>query len=74
MGKVWIGLNKGVENISDLVRNEIHGIFNTKNPKKEQIWNYNAWCGDGLYITEGLALKIMHCRVSTPKQLNLDLN
>ena len=30
----------GVKNLFDLVRNEIHGIFNTKNPTKEQIWNY----------------------------------
>ena len=28
-----------VRNMSHLVRKEIHGIFNTKNPTKEQIWN-----------------------------------
>ena len=28
-----------VRNMSDLVKKEIHGIFNTKNPTKEQIWN-----------------------------------
>ena len=27
----------GVKDMSDLVREEIHGIFTTKNPKKEQI-------------------------------------
>ena len=27
----------GVKTMSDLVRKETHGIFNTKNPKEEQI-------------------------------------
>ena len=27
----------GVENMSDLVRKEVHGIFETKNPTKDQI-------------------------------------
>ena len=27
----------GVKNMSDLVRKEIHGIFETKNPTKDQI-------------------------------------
>ena len=33
----------GVKNISDLVRKEIYGIFNTINPTEEQIWDYKAW-------------------------------
>ena len=54
--------------MSHLVRKEIHGIFDTKNPTKEQIWDYKAWFNDGLYIIEELALKIiMHCRLSTEK-------
>ena len=30
----------GIQNISDLVRKEIYGIFETKNPTKKQIRNY----------------------------------
>ena len=61
-----IQVELGVKNMSDLVRREIFGIFNTKNPTKEQIWDYNAWFDDGLYIIEKLALKIiMDCRAPT---------
>ena len=30
----------GIKNMSDIVRKEIHGIFETKNPAKEQIKKY----------------------------------
>ena len=30
----------GVKNMSDLVRKEIHGIFETKNPTKDQVKKY----------------------------------
>ena len=30
----------GIKNISDLVRKEIHGIFETKDPTKDQIIKY----------------------------------
>ena len=30
----------GLKNMSDLVRKEIHGIFNTNNPTKEQVKEY----------------------------------
>ena len=30
----------GIKNISDLVRKEIHGIFNTNNPTKVQVQEY----------------------------------
>ena len=30
----------GIKNISDLVRKEIHGIFETKDPTKDQIRKY----------------------------------
>ena len=56
----------GVKNISGLVKKEIHGILSTKNPTKEQIWDYKAWFDDGLYIIEEFALKIiMHYRIAT---------
>ena len=59
----------GVKTMSDLVRKETHGIFNTKNPKEEQIWDYKAWFDDDLYIIEELPLKIiMHCRLSSEKK------
>ena len=60
-----IQVKLGIKSMSDLVRKEIHGIFNTKNPTEEQIWSYKAWIDDGLYIIAELALKIiMHCRLS----------
>ena len=44
----------------------MHGIFDTKNPKEEQIWDYKAWFNDGIHIIEELVLKIiMHCRLSS---------
>ena len=43
-----IQVELGVKNMSDLVRKEVYGNFNTKNPTKEQIWDYKAWCDDGL--------------------------
>ena len=49
----------GVKNMSDLVRKEIFGIFNTTNLTEEQIWNYKAWFDDSLYIIEKLALKMI---------------
>ena len=59
-----VQVESSVKYMSDLVRKEIHGIFNTKNPTKEQIWNCKAWLDDGLYIIEELPLKvIMHCRI-----------
>ena len=41
-GEIWpsmkdVGSGMRVKNISDLVLKEIHGIFETKNPTKEQI-------------------------------------
>ena len=38
----WVKMNDvqnglGVKNMSDLVRKEIHGIFQTKNPTKDQV-------------------------------------
>ena len=38
MCDVQLGL--GIKNMSDLVRKEIHGIFATKNPTKDQIEKY----------------------------------
>ena len=64
----------GVKNMSDLVRKEIFGIFNTTNPTEEQIWDYEAWLDDGLYIIEELALKIiMHCRIPAAIKLRSKL-
>ena len=48
MGKrrlFWVRINDvqdglGIKNISDLVRKEIHGIFETKSPTKDQIRKY----------------------------------
>ena len=54
----------------DLVRKEIYGVFNTKSPAEEQIWDYKAWFDDGLYIIEELALKIIiHCRIPAATEL-----
>ena len=41
----WVRINDvqdglGIKNISDLVRKEIHGIFETKSPTKDQIRKY----------------------------------
>ena len=41
----WVQMNDvikglGIKNMSDLVRREIHGIFATRNPIKEQIRKY----------------------------------
>ena len=41
----WIKVNDvqnglGVKNMFDLVRKEIHGIFDTKNPTKDQVKKY----------------------------------
>ena len=41
----WVKMNDvqnglGVKNMSDLVRKEIHGIFETKNPTKDQVKKY----------------------------------
>ena len=40
-----IDVQKGldIQNISDLVRKEIFGIFETKNPKKKQIRKYKRF-------------------------------
>ena len=38
MCDVKVGL--GIKNMSDLVRKEIYGIFETKNPTKDQIEKY----------------------------------
>ena len=71
MQELWLKMHDmqielGVKNMSDLVRKEIYGIFNTKNHTKEQIWDYKVWFHDGLYIIEELALKIiMHCKIVT---------
>ena len=47
-----------------MVRKEIYGIFNTKNPTEGQIRDYKSWFDDGLYIIEELALKIiLHYRI-----------
>ena len=32
----------GIKNISNLVRKEIHGIYDTENPRKEQITKYKG--------------------------------
>ena len=37
-----VGSGMGVKNISDLVLKEIHSVLETKNPKKEQINEYNT--------------------------------
>ena len=43
-----------------------HDIFNTKDPREEQIWNYKVWFDNCRWIIEDLALKIMiHCRLSS---------
>ena len=59
----------GVENISDLVRKKIHGIFETNNPTKNQNRKYKRsgkeWINDDIYtyVRSDLILKlIMHCR------------
>ena len=44
-GEIWpsmkdIGCGMGVKNISDLVLKEIYGIYETKNPTKEQVKEY----------------------------------
>ena len=41
-GEIWVSMKNvhkglGLKNMSDLVLKEIHGIFETKNPTKEQI-------------------------------------
>ena len=36
----------GIKNISDLVRKEIHGIFETENPTKDQIRKYKRREGE----------------------------
>ena len=55
----------GVKNMPDLVRKEVHGISDNKNPTEEQIWDYKTWFDDGLYIIETLVSEIiMHCRLS----------
>ena len=60
----------GVKDMSDLVRKEIYGIFNTINPTEEQIWDYKAWFDDGIYINEEITLKIiMYCRIPTAIEL-----
>ena len=33
----------GLKNMSDIVRKEIHGIFNTNNPKKVQVKEYKRY-------------------------------
>ena len=43
--KIWVGMKDvgsgmGVKNISDLVLKEIHGVLETKNPRKKQINEY----------------------------------
>ena len=46
-GEIWVsmkdvGSGMGIKNISDLVLKEIHGVLETKNPRKEQINEYNT--------------------------------
>ena len=41
----WVKMNDvqkrlGEKNMPDLLRKEIHGIYNTRNPRKEQIMEY----------------------------------
>ena len=53
---------------------KIHGIFNTKTPTEEQIWDYKVWFDDSLYIIEELALKIiMHCRIAIATEFRSNL-
>ena len=37
-----VGGGMGVKNISDLVLKEIHGVIETKNPRKKQIYEYKV--------------------------------
>ena len=62
---------RGIKNISDLVRKEIHDIFETKNPTKEQIRKYkrtekesNPECNsNSKFARSNLTEKIMkNCR------------
>ena len=62
---------RGIKNISDLVRKEIHDIFETKNPTKEQIKKYkrtekelNPECNsNSKFARSNLTEKIMkNCR------------
>ena len=46
-GKIWVSMKSvhdvlGVKNMSDLVLKEIYGIYETKNPPKEQIKKYKT--------------------------------
>ena len=54
-----------VKNMSDLRVKEIKGIFNSRNPTKQQFEEYKRWADDAfIYICEEHALKIiMNCRV-----------
>ena len=59
----------GIKNISDLVRKEIHGIFKTKNPTKDQIRKYKRpgrrWFSGDVYpyVRSDLMLKVIkNCR------------
>ena len=55
----------GVENIYDLLRNEIYGIFETTKPIKEQKRKYKRrekeWLNDDIYIyaRSDLVLKVI---------------
>ena len=45
--KIWVrmkdvGSGMGLKNISDLVLKEIHGVIETKNPRKKQIYEYKV--------------------------------
>ena len=61
-----IQVKLGIKNMYDLVRKEIHGAFNTKNPTEEVVWDYKARFNDSLYIVGDLTLKIiMHCNLSS---------
>ena len=61
----------GIKNISDLVRKEIHGIFETKNPTQKQIRRYqraekelDPECNsNSKFVRSGLMEKIIkNCR------------
>ena len=67
MHEVYEGL--GIKNISDLVRKEIHCIFEIKNPSKDQIRRYKRpekeWFSDDIYayVRSDLILKLIkNCR------------
>ena len=69
-----------IKNIFDLVDKEIKGKFETNYPTEQQVRKYERHGSKFIesikfiYTHECIIIPIiMHCRVSTPKKINLDL-